>query len=448
MRTPELFRSTAFRLASTFALAIILAMTAVFAIVYLEIATSDVGRLRVVLVDEAAKGVGESDEELRRALELRLTRDLRRLDYVALFGKDGALVFGNVTQMPAIPVDGDAHLVNGARSTVAENAAEATLFVARRRADGGVLLLGRSLVEVYAVRGIVLRALVIGLVPTTLLSLAIGAIFARRASLRLAMIRQTIDRIMRGDLNARLPVRGSGDEIENVARAVNSMLDELVRLLDQLKSAGDNIAHDLRTPLAIMRAKLERALAEQSNHQALRDAAMDSLAQIDKAVASVAALLRISAVESALRSSAFREIDLVPICADLFEFYEPLARSKAIEMTLEESPTALMQGDADLLREAISNLLDNAIKFTPSGGAIRLEVAVERGRPMVRVVDSGCGVPAEEQEKIFERFYRGGREQRPAGNGLGLSIAKTIANLHGLKLTVKDNAPGSRFELS
>ena len=445
MQTLELFRSTAFRLALAFALAIVTSMAVVFVVVYLEISTSDIARLRVVLVDEAAKGVSESDGELRRALELRLTRDLRRLDYVALFDKEGELIFGNVTRMPAIPVDGDSHFVDSARPS--EGEAEPALFVARRRADGGVLLLGRSLLEVFAIRGTVFRALAAGLVPTTLLSLAIGAFFARRASLRLASVRETIDRILRGDLGARLPVRGSSDEIENVARAVNMMLDELVRLLEQLKSAGDNMAHNLRTPLAVMRAKLERALVEESDHAGLRLAATDSLAQLDTVMASVAALLRVSAVESGLKSSAFREIDLAPICADLFEFYEPLARWKAIEMTLEERSTAPMRGDADLIREAISNLIDNAIKFTPPGGSVRLEVAMENGRPVVRVIDTGCGVAPEEHDKIFERFYRGGPQRSVAGYGLGLSIAKAIANLHGLDLVVKDNAPGARFEL-
>ena len=447
MPTLELFRSTAFRLALAFALAIVTSMALVFALVYLEISTSDIARLRVVLVDEAAKGVSESDGELRRALELRLTRDLRRLDYVALFDKEGELIFGNVTRMPAIPVDGDTHFVESARPPGAEGAAEPALFVARRRPDGGVLVLGRSLLEVFAIRGTVFRALVAGLVPTTLLSMAIGAFFARRASLRLASVRETIDRILRGDLGARLSVRGSGDEIDDVARAVNTMLDELVRLLEQLKSVGDNIAHDLRTPLAVMRAKLERALVEESDHEALRLAATDSLAQLDTVMASVAALLRVSAVESGLKSSAFREIDLAPICADLFEFYEPLARSKSIEMTLEEPSTAPMRGDADLMREAISNLIDNAIKFTPPGGSVRLEVAMENGRLVVRVIDTGCGVAPQEHDKIFERFYRGGIQRSPAGYGLGLSIAKAIANLHGLDLVVKDNAPGARFEL-
>jgi signal transduction histidine kinase len=448
MRTPELIRSTAFRLSLALAMAIVVATAIVFALVYLELSTSDVARLRVVLVGEAATGVGESEDQLRRALELRLTRDLRRLDYVALFDKDGLLVFGNIAKLPAIAVDGEAHFVAGARPSGAEGTVEPALFVARRRADGGVLLLGRSLVEVYAIRGIVLRALLAGLMPTTLLSLAIGVFFARRASLRLALVHETIDRIMAGDLAARLPGGAQNDDIGKVTRAVNRMLDELFRLLDQLKNAGDNIAHDLRTPLAVMRAKLERALADDADEEQLRRAAVDSLGQLDRAMASVRALLRIAAVENGLRASAFREIDLAMICADLFEFYEPLANSKSIEISLSAPASALMRGDAELMREAISNLIDNAIKFTPSGGSVRLEVATTEGRPIVRVADSGPGVAPPERDKIFRRFYRGANQKDNAGHGIGLSIAKTIASLHGFELIVEDSPFGASFRLS
>ncbi len=448
MRTHDLIRTSAFRLALAFALATAAATAAVFALVYLQISTSDVARLRLVLVDEAAKGVTESDADLRRALELRLSRDLRRLDYVALFSADGTRLYGNIDPFPDVPIDGQAHFVAKARPSGSGSPAEPALFVARRRPDGGILLLGRSLLEVYAIRGTVLRSLAVGLGPAIALALAIGAFFAQRATRRLSVIHETIARIMQGDLKARLPSGAQNDDIDKISRAVNQMLDELARLLEQLKSVGDNIAHDLRTPLAVMRAKLERGLAAGADHGELRAAAEDALDQLDKALVMVTALLRVSAVESGLRASTFQEIDLVKICADLFEFYEPVAQAKSVDMTLQAPERALMRGDADLMREAISNLIDNAVKFTPSGGQVQLEIAIGEEGPTVRVRDSGCGVPLAERDKIFQRFYRGAAGQIAPGHGLGLSIAKTIANLHGLDLTVDDNAPGARFELA
>jgi len=448
MRIPEIIRSTAFRVALGFALAVTLATSFVFALVYLDISTSDVKRLRGVLVDEAAKGANESEDDLKRALDLRLTRDLRRLDYVALFDAKGALVFGNIERLPDIPLDGFAHFVAEINLPGSMDRTEPALFVARRRADGGVLALGRSLIEVYAIRRTALRALATGAVPTILLALAIGAFFARNASRRLVRIHETIDRIMQGDLTARLPVGGAADDLDKVTQAVNVMLDEIVRLLDRLKSVGDNIAHDLRTPLAVVRAKLERGLSEASSVDDLRAAAIDAIAQVDKAVATIAALLRIAEVEGRLRSSAFGPIDLTMICAELFEFYEPLAQSRGIVMTFRAHGPTPMPGDADLMREALSNLIDNAIKFTPSGGAVRVDAAMNAGQILVGVGDTGPGVAPGDRDRIFQRFYRGAAKDAVPGFGLGLSIAKTIASAHGLDLMVIDNEPGARFELS
>jgi signal transduction histidine kinase len=447
MWTIEFLRARAFRIAIAFALAIAMATSAVFVLIYLKVSTADVERVGALLVDEAAKGVGDSDDRLRRALDLRITRDLRRLDYVALFDAKGGLAFGNVPAMPPVPVDGRAHLVSAFPLPGSDEKADSAIFVARRRPDGGVLLLGRSLLEIYALRETVSRALAIALAPTILLILAIGVFFASRASRRLGTIHKKIADIMNGDLDARLPETGEGDDIDKVARDVNLMLDEIHRLLDQLKSVGDNIAHDLRSPLAVARAKIERGLARKSTLEDLRAAMADALDHLDRAAVTIAALLRISAVENGPREKSFEEVDLSAICAGVFEFYEPLAEAKSIDLTLRAPKPTLVRGDEDLMREAISNLVDNAVKFTPAGGKVRIEAATIDGRPVVRVSDTGRGIPPEERDKIFRRFYRVQEEGRFAGHGLGLNIAETIAKLHGFNLTVEDNNPGARFEM-
>lgn len=447
MLTIEFLRARAFRIAIAFALAITVATSAVFVLIYVKVSTADVERVGALLVDESAKGVGDSDERLRRALDLRITRDLRRLDYVALFDAKGGLVFGNVPAMPTIAVDGQAHRVAEFPLSESNGKADPAIFVARRRPDGGVLLLGRSLMEVYALRETVSRALATALGPTVLLILAIGALFASRASRRLARIRKTIADIMNGDLGARLPETGEADDINQVARAVNLMLDEINRLLDQLKSVGDNIAHDLRSPIAVARAKIERGLKEGSTVEDRREAMADALAHLDRAAVTIAALLRISAVENGPREKSFEELDLSSICAGVFEFYEPLAQANSIELTIDAPKPTLVRGDRDLMREAISNLVDNAIKFTPADGKVRIEAATVEGRPIVRVSDTGPGIPPQERENVFQRFYQLERDGRSSGHGLGLSIAETIAKLHGFNLTVEDNNPGARFEL-
>src|SRR3984885_2712761 len=421
MWTLEVFKARAFRLALGFALAISVATAGAFAFIYWQVSSADVRQVGAVLVDEAAKSVDESETDLRRALELRLTRDIRRLDFVALINQKGQVIFGNVPFMPRIPIDAKAHFVNEDVFPDPHGDNDPAIFVARRRADADILLLGRSLREDYDLQETLLHALAIALLPTILLILAIGVWFAYRASQRFKRVHDAIVRIMNGDLDLRLPLTGEDDI--------------------------GKIAHDLRTPLAVARAKLERALDSESGTQQLREALEAALVQIEKVSMTISAILRISAVEQGAREKQFKDFDLAAVCAQLFDFYEPLAESKGVTMIVDAATPVPFRGDQDLMREALSNLIDNAIKFTPAGGVVRIEARMAEGRPFALVSDTGVGVPAEERVRIFDRFYRGERSAQAPGHGLGLSIAATIANLHGFKLTVEDNNPGARFEL-
>ncbi len=436
----ELFRSVAFRVAAVFALVVTASTCAVFAFVYWQVATSDLARLRTILVDEATKAAVEPTGNVERELARRLTRDLRQVEYVGLFDRSGAYLYGNVNRLPGMPIDDKAHLVEMRRQDTA--ATEPVIFVAVRRPDGGVLLLGRSLYEIYALRRSVLQALAIGILPTIVLALLTGTMLSLRASRRLQAIRDAINRIVRGDLRERLPVHRRPDDIDEVVRAVNLMLDEIVRLMEQVKTVGDNVAHDLRTPLSILRARLERGLS--SPDKELRLAAQKSLSDLDRALAMVTALLRISEIESGVRRGAFGKLDLAAICRDVFELYEPLAEAKSVAMRLEAPSPVPVTGDADLLREAVANLVDNAIKFTPQGGAVM--ITAKEG-PLVRVADNGPGVAASEHDKIFKRSYRSTAHKNIPGNGLGLEMAATIAELHGFTLRLAGDMPGAAFEI-
>jgi hypothetical protein len=443
----EFLRSSAVRVALALGVATIVATTAIFGLVYLQIRAADEKSNRLILEDEAAKSVNHTVDELRYAFEIRLTHDLRRLDYAALFGADGRVMFGNIDQLPPVALDGKSHFVAAFRVPGSEDRVQPAIFVARPRPDGSILLLGRSLLETYAFRRTVLTALATGLAPMLLLTLAIGAYFARRASRRLTAIHDTIAQIMKGDMQLRLPVRATPDAIDTISRDVNLMLDEIMRLLVQIKGVSDNIAHDLRSPLAVVHAQLERGL-ESTESEELRAAARQALGHIDKAMLTVAALLRLADVEYGPKSSKFQTIDLSAICADLFEFFEPLATSKSINMTLEVQSPVQIQGDGDLIREAVSNLIGNALKFTPENGTVRVSVTQEDGRPVIRVSDNGIGVEPAERDKIFQRFYRTSSGHRVPGSGLGLSIAAAIANLHDFDLRFEDNHPGALFEMS
>ncbi len=439
------FGGRAFRLAFAFCLAVSIATAAAFGFIYLRVSSVELQRAGSVLADEVQKSINYDPARLREALELRLTRDIRRLDYVALFNVKGEKAFGNIPEMPAIPIDGRAHIVP-AEAIPNSDHDEPAIFVARRRADG-VLVFGRSLRELYDLQQAVLEALGLALAPTVLAILLIGGFFARRAAQRFQSIHRAIVRIMNGELDRRLPVTNERDEIDKVARAVNLMLDEIALLLDQLKSVGDNIAHDLRTPLMAARTKLDRALENGESPEALRATVRAALVQLDRASLTISAILRISAVENNTRKKPFADVDLASVCGEVFDLYEPLAESRGLSLALKADEPVLVRGDEDLMREAISNLVDNAVKFTPPGGSVRIETETVDNTPLVRVSDTGCGVPPQERTRIFTRFYHSASSSGPPGNGLGLSIASTIARLHGFTLTVEDNHPGARFEM-
>ena len=251
---------------------------------------------------------------------------------------------------------------------------------------------------------------------------------------------------MQGDLNERLPTHGSRDDLDHVAGGVNLMLDEIVRLLDQLKSVGDNIAHDLRTPLAVMRARLERGPDSESAEK-LPVAVGQALADLDRAMTTVTALSRISDIEGGRRTSCFTDVDLKDVCLTAFDLFRPLAEAKSNLFTLDAPAPMRIVGDFDLLVEAIGNLIDNAIKFTPAGGSVAIIAQMMAGQPTVRVRDSGPGVAPFERTSIFKRFYRSEQTRDAPGTGLGLSMAATIAQLHGFDLRVADNNPWAEFEM-
>ena len=446
MNLRETVRQRPFRAAVAFALAITASTGGVFSLLYFHISNVNVGRAEAILADDTAASVNDDEARLRLELETHQSKGVRRLDYVALFGPDATPAFGNVAKLPSIPVDGRAHLVAYRPSPLAQGASEPVIFAARPRPDGRILLLGRSLTQIYVSERPVLDALLIALPAVILFVIAIGAVFARRASMRLGLFDRAIAEVMNGDLSARLPVNPGDDEIDRVAKSVNLMLDEIERLLDQLRSVGDNIAHDIRAPLAAARARIARALDEGAAGEPLRRGLASAVEQLDRASITIAALLRISSVENGPRDKRFRDFDLAEVCRQVFEFYEPLAQARPVSIAVAAPDFTPVRGDKDLMREAISNLVDNAIKFTPAGGRVELAAGTDDLGPYASVADNGPGVPVEERGKIFRRFYRSD-PAGPPGSGLGLSIAMMIARLHGFELTVEDNHPGARFTL-
>ncbi len=445
-RIRNAFAGRGLRLALGFALTIAAITLGAFALVYVEVAHEEVSRAGAILTEEARLNVNSSEDRLRAALAARQLSEIRRIDYLAVLDPRGRLLFGNLIAAPKLPADGRPHFFDARAMQGFVDIPAPTILVARPRADGGFLMLGRTLIEAYEVEATLWRALALALAPTTVLLVVMAGLFAREAARRFAGVNDAITRIMRGDFASRLPVSRGRDEIDRISAAVNRMLDEIARLVEQLKNAGDNIAHELRAPLAVARAKLESALQHDCGPEQPRVQA--ALEQLDRASQSIAALLRIADVKNGRHVQRFKDVDMADLCAQTVEFYEPVGDAKGVRVAAVHSGPVVLLGDEDLLREALFNLVGNAVKFTPPGGEVEIAVARDQAGVRLTVRDNGPGVAPTDRDRIFQRFFRGvGAESEP-GHGLGLNISQAIAELHGLDLRLEDSARGALFVMA
>jgi hypothetical protein len=279
---------------------------------------------------------------------------------------------------------------------------------------------------------------------------ALGGILIRRALMgRIHLMRQTVSAIMLGDLAHRLPADPVGDELDTLSQTINGMLNQIELLVHGVRNVSNAVAHDLRTPLAELRVRLEEL-------SLTRPTAEHTFAEIDAAVSDVDrvisifnALLRLAEIDSGMRRSGFVPVDLGEITAAAVDFYQPAGEIKGARLQLIRSDVASVRGDPVLLAQAISNLIDNALKYTPSGGSIVVSVARRADQRIeVVVADSGPGIAESDRRKVTERFYRGDASRGTPGVGLGLSLVDAVARLHGTALDLQDNHPGLRASMA
>ena len=288
-------------------------------------------------------------------------------------------------------------------------------------------------------------AAAIGLI--LLLAAAAGISTARRSVSRIEAINTTSREIMRAGLGRRIPLRGTGDEWDELAANLNSMLDRIGELVEANRQVSDNIAHDLRTPLTRMRARLERGGAEALSAPQYRALLGEAIAELDSILRTFSSLLRISQIEARNPRAGFRHLDLAALLREVAELFDAAAEEHSVSLSVSGVTAAPAIGDRDLLFDAFSNLVDNAIKHGGRGGKVEIAVGSEAGGPLVSIADRGPGIPPEEHSHVFERFYRLERSRNSPGNGLGLSLVAAVANLHGARIRIADNAPGFTIAL-
>jgi signal transduction histidine kinase len=244
---------------------------------------------------------------------------------------------------------------------------------------------------------------------------------------------------MAGDLSRRAPLKGSDDEHDELAQNINAMLDQIQHLLEGMRHVGDSVAHDLRGPITRLRNRLETVAA--AEHPSREDIA-DCVGQLDQVLETFNALLRIARVESGAYRSAFTTVDLKPIVHDVCELYQAAAEDRHVSLRADAPEPVEIFGDRELLAQALTNLVDNAVKYTPPGGVVRIELTRAGDRAQLRVTDTGQGIPPEDRGRVLQRFARLDSARSQPGNGLGLPLVSAVTLQHHGRLTLGDNAPG------
>lgn len=427
----RLIRTEGFRISAIFAGAFVLCVTGMA--IFVSLITTEA--LRGQVAQYASADVAAVQDAYRK-LGLGEAREVVQQIMVApgasdyfLLQKDGKVLVGNLPAMPprtnivTLPGAGAGHEILGFGAVIA---------------PGLYVFSGSDLERVYDTRRHILQALLWLLAGGVILAVAGGALVSRGFLRRTDAMARACRAIMDGNLKARIPVRGTRDELDRLAGTINEMLDRIVALMGNLRQVTNDIAHDLRTPVSQLRQGLERAQeGPERGHAPALEAA---ITKTDDILALFAAMLRIAEIEGGKRRAAFVPVPLGALLGRLHELFGPVAEAGGHTLAVEIQHDAEVRGDPALLTQLLSNLIENAILHTPPGTHIMVTLAVLDNRPALTVADDGPGVPANEHEKLFQRLYRREASRTHPGYGLGLSIAQAIAELHGAQIGV---IPGS-----
>ena len=274
------------------------------------------------------------------------------------------------------------------------------------------------------------------------LGVFVGWIVVNRAMKGVKRVTRAAVRIGEGDFAQRLPMENKGEEIDDLARAFNEMLEKIEMLIGEIRGVTDNVAHDLRSPLNRIRGQVEMALTSDNGSEEWTETAGGVIEECDRLIGMINDMLEIAEANSGTFVKATARVDIMAIVSEAFELFQPVAEDEGIKLKIDSSPVSMITtGDLPRLQRTVANLLDNAIKYTPAGGTIRLSVRRNRDEFIVDVIDSGTGISHEDLPHIFDRFYRGDRSRSTPGHGLGLSLAQAFIRAHGGTIAVK-SLPG------
>ncbi|WP_407973200.1 ATP-binding protein (plasmid) [Burkholderia pyrrocinia] len=389
------------------------------------------------------------DSALTAAINNRLEHEHMHPNYYGLFTRDGHYLAGDIRLSPAnIKFDRSGVTLNHTLPLTNREYAPVVRAMATQRPDGNKLVLARDLTHILHIRELLINTLIISGLVCLGAGIVGGLIFSVRQMQRLKVVHQVTQRIAQGNLGQRLPI-GGRDAIDMLSHLVNHMLEEIERLINEVKGVCDGIAHDLRTPLS----HVHIVLAHVAEHAARYDD--ETLAHlIDQArtetnvlLTRFRAMLRIAEIGALQRREGFEMLQLGELVLEVGQLFEPLAESRSIQLHVRIDREAEIHGDRELLFEAFSNVLDNALKYTTAGGVVSLELNKTPHGPSVSVIDNGPGIAPEERQAVLEYRYRSARTNHLTGAGLGLSIVAAVVHVHDFSMRLGSANPGTRVTI-
>jgi len=380
-------------------------------------------------------------EEIASDIEQSLAQDPLGPGFYLFEDRDGRRLAGNLPAMAPGPGPVDLTLPGGGK-----DGGEVRLRgMGKILVDGAFVLVAADRAPIDDLQELWLRGLGWGLLATAVLGVGGGLVVSAGVLRRVDAINRICLKIMEGDLSQRLPGRGTDDEFDRLTGVVNAMLDRIEALLEGLRQVSTDIAHDLRTPLGRLRQQLEGALLRSGTAAEYERSVERAMAEADRLLGIFNALLRIAQVEAGSRRRGFARVDLSALVGTVADVFQASAEEQGRAIRCRIEPEVAVTGDADLLSQAVANLIENALRHTPAGTGIDIALSRLRdGRAELVVADRGPGVPAEERERVFRRFYRLEQSRHTPGNGLGLSLVAATAQLHRAEVSLGDNHPGLR----
>ncbi len=445
MNLNRLFRTTSFRLAVLYAALFSASTGLLFAFVYWTASGALYGQARSALESEFAsvQAGGRDQASLAREVSRRSEIQRGRILYL-LEESSGRRIAGTLNAMPAF----DGWREFSSPEDAGGDDSEANMLVLGKVLPGGdFLAVATSTGRIQDAEEAMVNAFSWATGGVLVLALAGGIGLSRRFLRRIDNMNRTTRAIMQGDIARRISTRSTGDELDQLAANLNEMLDRLQHVMEGLRQVSADIAHELRTPLGRLKLRLDTAITEAHSPEEYRNAIHQASLEAGAALSTFSALLRIAQIESGTRRASFADVDLSAVVQNLTGAYGPVADDLGKRLTSRVAPGIHLPGDGELLTQMLVNLIENALRHTPAGTVVNLELIAGNSGPVLTISDNGPGIPEAEREKVFNRFHRLEASRSTPGSGLGLALVAAVAELHSAHIVLSDNCPGLKVTI-